>query len=517
MCLGSSRSLDRFATTVDHEGLVANAGLILAGTLMARLGVSALIERWVRTGSANPGPKICTVVAAMLAGGTHIDHVGMLRAGRTGRVLGFRPMAPSTVGTLRRTFTFGHVRQLEAVLSRTLARAWGLGAGPGDKPLVVDPDSTICEVHGKQKQGAAYGLHQRARLSPAARCTRRHRRGARRPHAQRLRRVVARRGALRRRARREPATRRGRRADHGARRLSFWSRKLIDRLDAHNIKWSITVALRSAVRAAIQAIGDDAWTDIAYTKGGHAQVAETTYATGRGKAKRTVRLVVRRTRLTEGAQQRLWPDWRHHAFNANTEHPPPPRTSSTAPTPSSSSPSATSKKAPDSNTSPQGTTARTAHRSPAPVLAHNISHWTTALAGAPPATNRSRRTRLVALAAVRGQPLRHTHPAIPRPLALGNTIHSHTQRSQGSARTLRLTEPPGTGAPTQTQRRQPQTTPAPLAEHAQTHQTTPPTTRRDPNPPPTREPHAHQRPIGGFRLRSRHGTGACSSCVDQLR
>ena len=167
----SSRSPDRFATTFDHEGLVANAGLILAGTLMARLGLLGLIERWVRTGSANPGPKICTVVAAMLAGATHIDHVGMLRAGRTGRVLGFRPMAPSTVGTFLRTFTFGHVRQLEAVLSRTLARAWGLGAGPGDEPLVVDLDSTICEVHGKQKQGAAYGLHQRARLSPAARCS----------------------------------------------------------------------------------------------------------------------------------------------------------------------------------------------------------------------------------------------------------------------------------------------------------------------------------------------------------
>ena len=215
----SSRGPDRFATTVDHEGLVANAGLILAGTLMARLGLSALIERWVRTGSANPGPKILTVVAAMLAGATHIDHVGMLRAGRTGRVLGFRPMAPSTVGSFRRTFTFGHVRQLEAVASRTLARAWGLGAGPGKAPLVVDVDSTICEVHGKQKQGAAYGLHQRARLSPAARRTRRHRRSARRPHAQRLRGVLARRGALRRRARREPATRRGRRADHGARRL----------------------------------------------------------------------------------------------------------------------------------------------------------------------------------------------------------------------------------------------------------------------------------------------------------
>ena len=137
--------------------LVANAGLILAGTLMDRLGLLGLIERWVGTGSANPGRKILTVVAAMLAGGTHIDHVAMLRAGRTGRVLGFKPMAPSTVGSFLRTFTFGHVRQLEAVLARTLARAWGLGAGPGDAPLTVDLDSTICGVHGKQKGGAAYG------------------------------------------------------------------------------------------------------------------------------------------------------------------------------------------------------------------------------------------------------------------------------------------------------------------------------------------------------------------------
>ena len=153
----SSRSLDRFATTFDHESLVANAGLIVAGTLMDRLGLLGLIERWVRTGSANPGPKILTVVAAMLAGATHIDHVGMLRAGGTGAVLGFEPMAPSTVGSFLGTFTFGHARQLDAVGSRTLARAWGLGAGPGAGPLVVDLDSTICEVHGRQKQGAAYG------------------------------------------------------------------------------------------------------------------------------------------------------------------------------------------------------------------------------------------------------------------------------------------------------------------------------------------------------------------------
>ena len=312
----SSRRLDRFATTFDHEGLVANAGLILAGTLMDRLGLSALIERWVRTGSANPGPKILTVVAAMLAGGTHIDHVEMLRAGRTGRVLGFRPMAPSTVGTFLRTFTFGHIRQLEAVLSRTLARAWALGAGPGEAPLVVDLDSTICEVHG----GAAYGYTKELGYHPllAARADtgevlgarmRKGSAGSSRGVARFADELVA---NLRRAGAGGPTTVR---ADSG-----FWSRKLIDRLDGHNIKWSITVTLIPAVRAAIQAIRDDAWADIDYTNSGHAQVAETTYATGRGKAKRTVRLVVRRTRLTEGAQQRLWPDWRHHAFITNTEH-----------------------------------------------------------------------------------------------------------------------------------------------------------------------------------------------------
>lgn len=77
---------------------------------------------WVRTGSANAGGKILTVVAAMTAGATHIDRVDMLRAGASGRVLPFKVAAPSTVGTFLRSFTFGHVRQLDAVMSRVLAR-----------------------------------------------------------------------------------------------------------------------------------------------------------------------------------------------------------------------------------------------------------------------------------------------------------------------------------------------------------------------------------------------------------
>ena len=186
------------------------------------------------------------------------------------------------------------------------------------------------------------------------------------------------------------------RADSG-----FWSPKLIDRLDAHDIKWSITVALIPAVRAAIQAIPSTAWTDIAYTNSGHAQVAETTYATGRGKAKRTVRLVVRRTRLAEGAQQRLWPDWRHHAFITNTEH-----DTAAAADEFHRAHAVVElairdiKEGAGLEHVPSGHYGANCAPLACATLAHNIGHWTTALAGASPATNRSRRTRLVALAAV---------------------------------------------------------------------------------------------------------------------
>ena len=160
---------DRFATTVDHEGLVANAGLILAGTLMARLGVSALIERWVRTGSANPGPKICTVVAAMLAGATHIDHVGMLRAGRTGRVLGFTPMAPSTVGTFPADV---HVRSRPPARSGAVAHAGAcLGAGRRPRQGAARGRCGLHDLRGPRQTetGRRVRLHQKG--SAITRCS----------------------------------------------------------------------------------------------------------------------------------------------------------------------------------------------------------------------------------------------------------------------------------------------------------------------------------------------------------
>jgi hypothetical protein len=156
-----SRSIDRVAVTFDDPTLVADAGLIVPATLMVRLGLEALVNKRVRlidrVGGAHPGRKVLTLVASILAGGSHIDHADRLRAGATQAVLPFRVMAPSTLGTFLRSFTFGHIRQLDAVIAETTRRAWALGAGPGEGPMTIDMDSTICEVHGKAKGGAAYG------------------------------------------------------------------------------------------------------------------------------------------------------------------------------------------------------------------------------------------------------------------------------------------------------------------------------------------------------------------------
>jgi len=155
-----SRSIERLEVTFDDERLVANAGLVLPATLMVRLGLEALVNATVRlagrVGGACPGRKVLSLVATMLAGGTHIDHADVLRAGASQRVLPFRVMAPSTLGTFLRAFTFGHVRQLDKVVGETIRRAWSAGAGPAG-PMTMDLDSTICEVHGKHKHGAAYG------------------------------------------------------------------------------------------------------------------------------------------------------------------------------------------------------------------------------------------------------------------------------------------------------------------------------------------------------------------------
>ena len=308
---GVSHAIDRLEVTFDDESLVANAGLIMPAALMVRLGLEALVNVTVRlsgrVGGSRPGRKVLSLVATILAGGSHIDHADVLRAGATQRVLPFRVMAPSTLGTFLRAFTFGHVRQLDAVIAETLRRAWSLGAGPGARRLVIDVDSTICEVVGKRKQGAGYGythvlgyhpivatraetgevLHARMRKGQANTS-----RGARRF----IEELVA-------RVRRAGAT--GEivlRVDSG-----FWSKDTIATLGRLGVRYTMAVRTGNpAIARAIATIDEEAWVDIDYTPDGEAQVAECTY---RGR-----RLIVRRTRLTDTTQAQLWPDWRHHAF-----------------------------------------------------------------------------------------------------------------------------------------------------------------------------------------------------------
>ena len=126
-----SHGLDRVDVIFDEPNLVANAGLLLVATLSARLELESLIDATVRLvgriGGARPGRKVLTLVHAMIAGASHIDHADILRAGSTAGVLSHRVMAPSTLGTFLRAFTFGHVRQLEAVIG-TGART-GLDGG----------------------------------------------------------------------------------------------------------------------------------------------------------------------------------------------------------------------------------------------------------------------------------------------------------------------------------------------------------------------------------------------------
>ncbi len=166
--------MDRLGVSFDEPHLVANSGLVLVGTVMVRLGLEALINATVRlggrVGGALPGRKVLTLVASMIAGGSHIDHADVLRAGASAEVLPYRVMAPSTLGTFLRAFSFGHVRQLEAVAAEALRRAWAAGVGPGRGRLVVDLDSTITEVVGRAKQGAAYGYTKVLGYHPIVAC-----------------------------------------------------------------------------------------------------------------------------------------------------------------------------------------------------------------------------------------------------------------------------------------------------------------------------------------------------------
>jgi DDE family transposase len=330
----------------DEPNLVSSAGLVPMVALAESAGLRTLADLHLTVGTdkgANAGLKVASLVAGMVAGADSIDDLALLRHGGMRRVFA-RGYAPSTLGSFLRAFTFGHVRQLDAVASRFLlglAARTRVTAGV-DELAIVDVDDTIGEVYGYRKQGAGFGYSGvrglNALLATVTTAT-----GAPVIVAQRLRKGSANSGRGARRVvqdalkavhRLRPADARGRvllRADS-----AFYGHAIIRAAVTAGAEVSVTVRLDSKVRAAIATIANDGWTTIEYPDAvfdeqtgtwiSRAEVAEVPFVafTGQPKSKHvTGRLVVRRipdlNLNGDSDQTALFELWRYHAFFTTTE------------------------------------------------------------------------------------------------------------------------------------------------------------------------------------------------------
>ena len=183
-----------------------------------------------------------------------------------------------TGGTFLRSFRWGHVRQLDRVSRELLSRAWAAGAGPGDGPLTIDLDSTICETHGLAKEGARHhgytgkrGYHPLLAVAAGTGDVlmsrlREGRANTVRGAAHFLRETV---GRVRYGGARGQLTVR---ADSG-----FYAHALVAVCREMDVRFSITIRQHARLRNLIEAIPETDWTPIPYWMDGTADVAETTY------------------------------------------------------------------------------------------------------------------------------------------------------------------------------------------------------------------------------------------------
>jgi len=340
------RVLHSVSAVFDDPNLVSAAGLAPVLALAERAGLHQLVAEHLRvpgSAGANTVVKISALVAGMVAGADSITDMDLLRHGGMDRLFS-QVRAPTTLGTHLRGFTFGHVRQLDAIASRlliALARQAPLLAG-ADQVAYLDIDDTMRETHGYAKQGVGYGYNKVKGLNallaiistPIA---------APVIAATRLRKGAANsaRGAARLVT--DALVTAGKAGATGMVTVradsAYYNHDVVAAARRGGAHFSVTARMDPAVRRAIGSIGDADWVAIKYPHAiwdedeqrwiSDAEVAEIAFTafTSRRKAEHvTARLIVRRVRRLNpkwvpAGQSELFAAYRHHAVFTDTTLP----------------------------------------------------------------------------------------------------------------------------------------------------------------------------------------------------
>lgn len=331
----------------DDTNLVSPTGLVPIMALAQQAGLLDLAEQRLTvttTGAdkgANPGAKLATLIAGMAAGADSIDDMNNLRHGGMSRLFD-RVYAPSTLGSFLRSFTFGHVRQLDAISTRLLTNLdqhtrllATSSATPHSSMIFVDVDDTVIDVHSARKQGAGFG-YQGSRGLNALLATASTSDSGQIIVGQRLRKgsTSSARGADKFVSDALATTMR---INSGASVLvradsAYYSSTVAKAARIAGADVSVTVRMDKKVKAAISTISDDAWTGIEYpdaifdeetetwiSKAEVAEVPFTAFTSKKKSLQAAGRLIVRRIpELNEkkraAGQDPLFDLYRYHAF-----------------------------------------------------------------------------------------------------------------------------------------------------------------------------------------------------------
>lgn len=280
----------------DDDNLVSCAGLVPVMALAEQTGLPALLadkvhiaEPKIKSGSANPAPKLATLIAGMCAGADSIDDLDVVRSGGMKTLFG-GVYAPSTIGTLLREFSFGHARQLESVLRK--------GLSPLAATISTDTAAPVIA-----------GMRLRAGRSGSGK-------GAARMVAQAI--TTARAAGVT-----------GQILVRGD--SAYGTRAVVAACRRAGARFSLVLTKNTTVQAAIEAIPQHAWTAVRYPGAvgdpdtgvwiSDAEVAEipyTAFASTSGAV--TARLIVRRVKDARYPDA-LFPVWRYHPFFTDSTDP----------------------------------------------------------------------------------------------------------------------------------------------------------------------------------------------------